>query len=282
MTARQLSGHLTAVIFLLAFSGNALAFLEDSGARKDIKELQEKTEQQKQQVNDQLKELTSAIKSLENRLQGVELTIQNQALIDLLAQVERLSSQASFLQGDLEVIQHQLDLALQREKSLYEDIDRRLKKLETAADNQTQAALPTAPTVSSEDLAKATETKQFDDAMAQLSEGQFKLAFDSLNQFILSNPASKLLPEAQYQLAVSQFSLKNFKAAIATQQKLISLYPDSIRIPEAKLMIANCQIQLSDIASAKQSLRDLIAQHPDSDVIPLAKKRLAVLSSIKK
>lgn len=281
--ALRLFGQITAVLCLLVFSGNASAFLEDSGARKDIKDLQEKTDQQSLQVKNQIQELISSIKSLENRLQGVELTIQSQALMDLLAQVERVSGQISFLKGDLEVIQHHLDQALQREKSLYEDIDSRLKKLEAAAaSQQTQAAATPAPAANPEGASQAAETKQFNDAMTQLNEGQFKLAFESFNQFIQANPSSKLLPEAQYHLALSQFSLKNFKAAMLTQQKLISLYPESTRIADAKMMVANCQIQLSDIQSAKQTLRDLIAQHPDSELIPVAKKRLAVLNSLKK
>ncbi len=273
--------YLIAVFSLLVFSGNALAFLEDSGARKDIKDLQDKTEQQNQLLKNQLQELSASIKSLENRLQGVEITIKNQALMDLLAQVEKLSGEISFLKGDLELIQHRLDQALQREKALYEDTDSRLKKLETA-NTTPQAAAPVASAANPEAAAQALESKQYNDALAQLNEGQYKQAFDSFNQFIQANPNSKLLPEAQYHLALSQFSLKNFKAAMATQQKLISLYPDTPRLADAKMMIANCQIQLSDISGAKQTLRDLIAQHPDSEVIPVAKKRLAVLNALKK
>lgn len=271
---------------LLAFSGSALAFLEDSGARKDIKDLQEKTELQNQQLKLQILGLSNSIKSLENRLQIVETTIKSQALMDLLAQVERLSGEIRFLKGDLEVIQHQLDLSLQREKSLYSDTDSRIKKLENTVATSTVANAPTttnAPaTTTPEAIALAAETKQFNDALGLLGEGQFKVAFDSFNQFIQANPNSKLMPEAQYHLALSQFSLKNFKAAMATQQKLISQFPDSPRLAEAKMMIANCQIQLSDIQGAKQTLNDLITQHPDSDVIPTAKKRLAALNSLKK
>ena len=271
---------------LLAFSGSALAFLEDSGARKDIKDLQEKTELQNQQLKLQILGLSNSIKSLENRLQIVETTIKSQALMDLLAQVERLSGEIRFLKGDLEVIQHQLDLSLQREKSLYSDTDSRIKKLENTVATSTVANAPTTNTAPAtptpEAIALKAETKQFNDALALLGEEQFKVAFDSFNQFIQANPNSKLMPEAQYHLALSQFSLKNFKAAMATQQKLISQFPDSPRLAEAKMMIANCQIQLSDIQGAKQTLNDLITQHPDSDVIPTAKKRLAALNSLKK
>jgi tol-pal system protein YbgF len=281
-------------VCLTLFSLNALAFLEDAGARKEIKDLQQKTDTQNQQINNQIQELNGNIKSLENRLQAIELIMKNQSLMELQAQIEKLNGDLSFVKGDLEVLQHQMELALEREKSLYQDIDNRIRKLEAAHDataktstnnitHPAEETLSVANSANAEANAQlANENKSYNDALALLNAGQFKQAFDSFDKFIHTYPSSKLLSEAQFNLGLSQFSLKNFKAAMATQQKLIGSYPDSPRIAEAKLMLANCQIQLSDTKAAKETLRDLISQHPDSDVIPQAKKRLAVLNALKK
>ena len=257
------------------------ALFDDKEARQQIQDLQQKTDAQNQATQATLEAIKKSIATLEDTVKGQNL--------DLLNQLDALQQELSRVKGQLEVVEHNLELAQQRQKDLYADTDNRLRKLEGAAANPTQAptasneANPPAQQVS--DAAAETdnaETKAYDAAQVLLKEAKYKEAFDAFDKFIQNYSSSKQVPNAQYGLGYAQFSLKNYKAAIATQQKLITQFPDSSKVPDAKFNIANCQIQLSDIDSAKKTLRELIAQYPSSELVPNAKRRLTILESIKK
>lgn len=257
------------------------ALFDDKEARQQIQDLQQKTDAQNQSTQATLEAIKKSIATLEDTVKGQNL--------DLLNQLDALQQELSRVKGQLEVVEHNLELAQQRQKDLYADTDNRLRKLEGAAANATQAptasneANPPAQQVS--DAAAETdnaETKAYDAAQVLLKEAKYKEAFDAFDKFIQNYSNSKQVPNAQYGLGYAQFSLKNYKAAIATQQKLIMQFPDSTKVPDAKFNIANCQIQLSDIDSAKKTLRELIAQYPSSELVPNAKRRLTILESIKK
>ena len=257
------------------------ALFDDKEARQQIQDLQQKTDAQNQSTQATLEAIKKSIATLEDTVKGQNL--------DLLNQLDALQQELSRVKGQLEVVEHNLELAQQRQKDLYADTDNRLRKLEGAAANPTQApaasneANPPAQQVS--DAAAETdnaETKAYDAAQVLLKEAKYKEAFDAFDKFIQNYSSSKQVPNAQYGLGYAQFSLKNYKAAIATQQKLIMQFPDSTKVPDAKFNIANCQIQLSDIDSAKKTLRELIAQYPSSELVPNAKRRLTILESIKK
>lgn len=257
------------------------ALFDDKEARQQIQDLQQKTDAQNQVTQATLEVIKKSIATLEDTVKGQNL--------DLLNQLDALQHELSRVKGQLEVVEHNLELAQQRQKDLYADTDNRLRKLESAAASVTQAptasneANPPAQQVS--DAAAETEnaeTKAYDAAQVLLKEAKYKEAFDAFDKFIQNYSNSKQVPNAQYGLGYAQFSLKNYKAAIATQQKLITQFPDSSKVPDAKFNIANCQIQLSDIDSAKKTLRELIAQYPSSELVPNAKRRLTILESIKK
>jgi tol-pal system protein YbgF len=276
-------------ICLLSISQWAHAALfDDKEARQQIVDLQQKTDAQNQSTQASLEALKKSQQALEQRILSVENVIKSQGLMDLLSQIDRLNEELNKVKGELDVAQHNIEVAQQRQKDLYADTDGRLRKIEsgspsaanTAPENKEPPAQVSNATTASAEV--SAESKAFDSAQALLQAGKYKDAFDAFDKFLQTYSNSKQVPNAQYSLGFSQFSLKNYKAAIATQQKLISQFPDSAKVPDALFNIANCQIQLSDIEGAKKSLRDLIAQHPTSELIPNAKRRLAVLESIKK
>jgi tol-pal system protein YbgF len=268
------------------------ALFADNDARDEIVKLRKYVkEQQDQRITDLQTKLDASEKSrqaLEQRLNE-----QKTQSVDLLSQIDRLNAEISKLRGQLEVNSHEIELAQQRQRDLYTDLDGRLRKLESspaapaeavpvapvapaAAANSPAASAATAPAVDS-----AAELKSYEAALDISKAGKHKEAIDAFERFLEAYPASKFAPSAQYWIGYSHFSLKSYKAAIVDQQKLIKLYPDSHKVPDALYNIANSHIQLSDIDSAKQSLREIVAKYPLSDAAPLAKKRLAVLESVK-
>jgi len=269
-------------IFLLSLSQHAYALFGDDEARKQIQELQKKTDSQNQATQETIKKNQQA---LEQRIAALENAIKGQGMLDLLNQIDRLNQELSSVKGQLEIANHNLETAQQRQKDLYTDTDGRLRKLESGAPAIATATPTDATATNSTAVAaieNAGEVKDFEAAQTFSRAGKHKEAFDAFGKFLQTYPASARAADAQYALGYAQFSLKNYNAAIATQQKLLKQFPDSPRAPEAAFNIANAQIQLADIDGAKKTLRDLLTKYPSSEVAPKAKSRLTVLDSIKK
>ncbi|HSH71909.1 MAG TPA: tol-pal system protein YbgF [Methylophilaceae bacterium] len=266
-------------IFLLSLSQHAYALFGDDEARKQIQELQKKTDSQNQATQDTIKKNQQA---LEQRIAALEAAIKGQGMLDLLNQIDRLNQELSNVKGQLEIANHNIDSAQQRQKDLYTDVDGRIRKLESGAPATSTTDIPVANSTAVAAIENAGEVKDYEAAQTLSRAGKHKEAFEAFGKFLQTYPISSRAPDAQYALGYAQFSLKNYNAAIATQQKLLRQFPDSPKAPDAAFNVANSQIQLADIDGAKKTLRDLLAKYPASEVAPKAKSRLAVLDSIKK
>lgn len=259
---------------LFALTSHAALF-DDKEARKKILEVETSAK-----ANHDAQQAT--INELKKKLGTVE-SLQAHNVQDLQAQIEQLKQENAQLKGDLEVAQHNLEQAQQRQKDLYADTDARLRKLEGGATTPASGANSSAPSGASPTTPAAEEkdAKAFADADALSKSAKHKEAFAAFDAFLKEYPTSKLAPDALYGMGYSQFALKSYKSSIATQQKVLDNHPDSPKVPDAMYNQANSQIQLGQVTNAKKTLRSLIEKFPNADVTPNAQKRLKMLESIK-
>ncbi|ACT48979.1 YbgF trimerization domain-containing protein [Methylotenera mobilis] len=254
---------------LFSISGHSALF-DDDEARKKILEVEKTAQSQNQATQSALKDLKQ---SHDSRLTTLEAITKN-GFADMQSQIDALKQENARLKGDLEIANHKVETALQRQKDLYTDSDERLRKLESAP---AAAAAPVAAVAE-----KNTQEYQLLELANGLSkESKHKDAFNTYDKFLKDYPNSSSASEAMYGLGYSQFALKNYKSSIATQQKLIDTYADSPKVPDAMFNMANSQIQLGLVPGAKKTLRDLIAKFPNSELTPAAQKRLKALEAIK-
>ena len=68
--------------------------------------------------------------SIDERLQRIEQALQNQGLLEMLQQLERLQQEVSSLRGEIEVQNHSLEQLQVRQRALYTDLDQRMQGLE--------------------------------------------------------------------------------------------------------------------------------------------------------
>ena len=71
------------------------------------------------------------MQDLEARLIRIERIVENQSLVELSSEVERLRSEASALRGELETLRFETENSDSRQRELYVDVDRRLQSLES-------------------------------------------------------------------------------------------------------------------------------------------------------
>lgn len=257
---------------LFSISSHAALF-DDDEARKKILEVEKNMQSQNQATQSAIKELKQ---SSESRLTTLE-TITKNGFADMQSQIDALKQENARLKGDLEIANHKIETALQRQKDLYTDSDERLRKLESVPVAATAVAAPVAAVAE-----KNTQESQLLELANGLSkESKHKDAFNTYDKFLKDYPNSSFAPDAMYGLGYSQFALKNYKSSIATQQKLIDTYADSPKVPDAMFNMANSQIQLGLVPGAKKTLRDLIAKFPNSELTPTAQKRLKALEAIR-
>jgi len=246
----------------LTLSSHAALF-DDTEARKKILDVQTEA----QAGHDAQ---AAEIEGLKKRV-----TIQSRGLLDMQNEIELLVQEVAQLRGRLEVANHALETAEQRQKDLYADTDARIRRLEGGESTEAGVEQPTEP------MDETEEAKAYKVAYDFSQEAKHKEAFAAFDAFLKEYPDSKLVPDALYGLGYSQFALRSYKSSIVSQEKLLGSYPDNAKVPNAMYSIANSQIQLGQVENAKKMLRDLIAKHPDAGVIPNAKKRLKVLETIK-
>jgi tol-pal system protein YbgF len=235
------------------------------------------------------------VTDLEARLVRIERVIQNQSLIQLASEVERLKSENQQLRGDLDKLRYDSQNSDSRQRELYVDLDRRLQTLETAprvvvapppvappaatasnapppAPTQSQAAPPPAP------RPVGSDQQNYQAAFDLIQGRKYEEASRAFRDFLAAFPQSPLADNAQYWLAETYYVRRQFKDALPEFAKVTTEYPQSAKMPDAMLKIGYCQIELGDKGAARTSLQQVMKQFPDTTAARLASQRLDQLS----
>lgn len=215
----------------------------------------------------------------------------------LFNQIQGLRDQMRQMQGEIEVLQHQLQQSQQSGKDQYVDLDSRISKLEhaqsapAASAPVASAAAPARPTASSAPPAasaappskadEAASQAAYDAAFKALRAGNYVASAQGFRAFIDKYPSSPLVSNAYYWLGGSYYVTQNYKPALAAFQTLLQKYPSSSKAAESQLRIADCQIGLKDFAAARATLAAVIKAHPGTPIEKRARERMQDLPGAK-
>ncbi|SET55060.1 tol-pal system protein YbgF [Nitrosospira multiformis] len=258
-------------------------------------------------------ELRNQGQTLESRVSRLEEDLGSRPLLELHNQIESLRLDMNRLQGQIEVLVNENELAQKRQRDFYVDLDNRLRRLEqaegadgmtaprsgvsspaasssaidsNAAPNSSQGVKATAsaaaPAVSSEygtpanrnPVADGSDGRAYESGYDLFKTGKYKEAISSFNSFLRSYPESSFAASAHYWIGNSFYALREFKNAVAAQETLIKIYPDSSKVPDAMLNIASSQLELNKKDAARTTLESVIVKYPGSDAADKAKRRL--------
>jgi tol-pal system protein YbgF len=258
-------------------------------------------------------ELRNQGQTLESRVSRLEEDLGSRPLLELHNQIESLRLDLNRLQGQIEVLVNENELAQKRQRDFYVDLDNRLRRLEqvegadgatapksgvsspaasgsaidsNAGPNSSQGVKGTAsaaaPAVSSEyggpanrnPVADGSDGRAYESGYDLFKTGKYKEAISSFNSFLRSYPESSFAASAHYWIGNSFYALREFKNAVAAQETLIKIYPDSPKVPDAMLNIASSQLELNKKDAARTTLESVIVKYPGSDAADKAKRRL--------
>ena len=232
--------------------------------------------------------------SVEQRLSRVENLIGSQVLIEQSQRLEQIQQELSSLRELMETQENQLEMIKQRQRNLYQDMDRRLNDLEIkgggAASRGSSTSPVAAPGSSSPVAAPATASTKpsvaapvsgdkngksaYSLAFNTLKEGRYQQAILAFREFQKNYPESVYGANAQYWLGEAYSVSRDYKTALSEFQKVISQYPESNKVQDTMLKIGFTYYEMQDWASAKSSLDTVISKYPGSTVSRKAKERL--------
>lgn len=243
-----------------------------------------------------LSNVQEQLKVLSDELGRMGRLVDNRAMLDMIQQVDQISEDINLLRGDLEVQGNELGEIKKSQTVLYQDIDRRLRDLESRSLGQAPAAQNTAPQTSlpsqpvsgtetpslapaaaaaaSSPPPQAGEREAYQAAFDTLKEGRYKEAKVELSAFLKQYPSSSFAGNAQYWLGEAQYVTRNFDQAVTEFQQVMTSYPGSNKIPDAMLKLGYTYYELGQFPQAKAVLEDLRNRYPNETAARLASKRL--------
>ena len=255
-----------------------------------LTELSQRSEAKLSDVQEQLQALTEDM----NRMSRL---VDNRAMLEMIQQVDQISEDINLLRGEIEVQGNDLVEIKKSQRTLYQDIDRRLRDLESRAtapsaqltvppvetpsqpttasgsNQQTPALVPSVSAAASAPP-QAGEKEAYQAAFDTLKEGRYKEAKTELEAFLQQYPNSTFAGNAQYWLGEAHYVTRNFDQGVIEFQKVMQVYPGSNKIPDAMLKLGYTYYELGQFDQAKTVLQDLRTQYPDETAARLATKRL--------
>ena len=229
------------------------------------------------------------MQDLEARVIRIERVVENQSLVQLSSEIERLRSETTALRGELDTLRFESENSDNRQRELYGDVDRRLQSLESAPRAfeappqqpgfQAPAAAGAAVAGSAVAAARPTGSDQqnYQAAFDMISARKYDEAGAAFETFLTQFPTSPLADNAQYWLAETHYVRGQFAEALPAFRKVLEQYPQSAKLPDALLKVGYSQIELGDRNAARTSLQEVMRQFPDTTAARLASQRLSAL-----
>jgi len=238
--------------------------------------------------------------SVEQRILRMENLLKNQVLVEQSQRMEQVQQELTALRELLENQEHQLNLIKQRQRNLYQDMDRRLNDLEIKGGGHASSSgsssrvapvassgisspvpapvKPVAANAATPVVAPASGDKNGKNAYTRafntLKEGKYQQAITAFNNFQQNYPDSVYGANAQYWLGEAYSVTRDYKTALGEFQKVVSQYPQSNKVEGAMLKTGYTYYEMRDWASAKSALEAVISKFPGTTVSRKAKERL--------
>ena len=222
---------------------------------------------------------------LEERVQRLEKLLDSQGLVDMFLQMQNLQQEVGELRGQVEQQTYAIESLKQRQRDLYLDIDRRMRKLEgggaapvtgstATTPSTTTATTSKTPTATTAPTTSGDEDAAYRDAFNLLKEGRYQTAIKRFTAFLKKFPTSGDADNAQYWLGEANYVLRNYTQAITEFNQVIVGYPQSNKRADALLKVGYCHYELKDLASAKEALSKVVRDFPKTTAARLADNRL--------
>ncbi len=235
--------------------------------------------------------------SLGERIDMLERSIdaRSQSQAQMSQQVDSLQSEIAQLRGITEEHNYKLSQILERQRELYQELDRLSELAKQAStisqsqntsasgqnfgltSNQNSGNLPSGSqnTSYSSDL---NENQAYDRAVnLVLKDKRYEQAIPEFRAFIQQYPNSVYQPNAHYWLGQLLFTKGELTEAASSFDMVAQNYPDSNKRPDALFKLGMVAQKMNKPALAREKYQQVISEYPDTTAAKLANTRLANL-----
>jgi tol-pal system protein YbgF len=260
----------------------------------------------RQEIVDTRAEMQQQFKSLEKRMNSLEVGIKNLGLVEMVNQIEQLKEEVGKLRGQIELQNNQIETTQKRQRELYLDLDSRLRVIEKPG----SASAPSEPaTASAPSMEAKTETKPeaaSPEPTAPVVKEETKPAVTMAppptpvsppTAVVAPKPAPKPPVAAtpspkpaapamesgsdikSYEDAHKTFRSGNYQGAVNAFRGFIEQFPNSILASNAQYWIGISFYNLKDLKAALGSHQQLLKRYPDSPKVPDSMLNIATIQS---
>ena len=215
--------------------------------------------------------LSEQLVSLERKLDA-----RNRAQVNVQRQLDELQNEVNELRGITELHTYQLSQVLDRQRELYQELDRRVSEALKPA-NQIPATIiaPSGNAGKVNYSNNLTENEAYDRAVNMvLKDKRYEQAIPEFEAFNQRYPNSTYAANAHYWLGQLLFNKGDLTKARQEFDLVVSNYSDSNKRSDAMLKLAMVEQKENNEIKAIAVYQKLIAQYPNSSAAKLAQARL--------
>lgn len=219
--------------------------------------------------------------SLEQRLTTLERIVEarTEAQLRMAQQLQTLLDEVSELRGVTETHTYQLDEILQRQRDLYQEIDRRVSAIQQPAANNSAAVMPVdTPVATPSYSSDVSENDAYDKAVNMvLKDRRYEAAIPEFENFIQSYPNSGYAPNAHYWLGQLLFNNNELAKAKTHFERVVNNFPQSNKVADALLKLGQVAERENQKDAALRYYRQLVDKHSTATSAKLAQDRIDAL-----
>tara|TARA_B100000929_G_scaffold281867_1_gene261284 strand:- start:39 stop:767 length:729 start_codon:yes stop_codon:yes gene_type:complete len=197
-------------------------------------------------------------------------------LFALYQQIQQLQQEVRDLNGQIDTLQYKLNQQKQGQRDLYQNIDKRLAKLESGAAGDTASSEgaaaqaggqtgPVDPAVQSAYMA----------GFNKLKDGDYPAAIDAFKAFVAEHPETALTPNAWYWMGEAYYVQQKPDAARQSFETVVKRFSASPKVADSLYKIGLIQASSGHNDNAQATFERVVSQYPDSDAADQAKSRLS-------
>ena len=215
--------------------------------------------------------------SIQERLDQLErkLDARNRAQVNVQSQLDELQNEVNELRGVTELHTHQLSQILERQRELYQELDRRVSQALKPTNSVPASIEAPANSAQTNYSSNLTENETYDRAVNMvLKDKRYEQAIPEFEAFNQKYPNSSYAANAHYWLGQLLFNKGEMAKARQEFDLVVSDYPESSKRSDAMLKLAMVEQKENNPAKAITIYQKLITEYPNSSAAKLAQPRL--------
>lgn len=220
---------------------------------------------------------SSASVSIAEQLSALErkLDVRNRAQVNVQRQLDELQNEVNELRGITELHTHQLGQVLERQRELYQELDRRVSEALKPVNQVPAAIIAPEADLTANYSSNLTENEAYDRAVNMvLKDKLYDPAILEFRSFNKKYPSSSYAANAHYWLGQLLFNKNELKEAQTEFNIVVEKHTDSSKRSDAILKLAMLEQKQNNIEKAISMYKMLLKEYPSSSAAQLAQPRL--------